>query len=291
MDHLRQIAIFAKTIDHGSFRAAAKALKLSPSVVSSQVSELEKRLGTTLVYRSTRNLSLTRQGEELLAHAHAMLEAAEAGVLSVTNQGSEPTGELRITMPAVLAHSPLVAKLADYAKQHTGIELSVDFSDSRKNMINDGYDLAIRMGWLKDSSLIARKLAHVERRLVAATAYVAEREMPRSPKDLRDWDWLELSALNSKSLVFKKPNEKTVTLKAQSRINANNAFALYQFARSGAGLAFVPDFLVERDLEEGTMTHILPDWQIEALGIYAVWPESATKNMLTRHLVDHLAAK
>lgn len=288
MEHLRQIAIFAKTIDHGSFRAAAKALTLSPSVVSQQISDLEDRLGTLLLYRSTRSLSLTRDGELLLHHARSMLEAAEKGLQSVSAHQSNPTGELRITMPAVLAHSDLVKQLADYSTAFQGVELSVDFSDSRKNMIGDGYDLAIRMGWLKDSALIARKLATVERKLVVATSYLEAKAEPKSPRDLMNWDWLALSALPSKNITFTKPDGQKVKLNPSSRIRANNAFALCQFARSGAGLAAVPDFLVADDLNAGTMSVVLPEWGIDELGIYAVWPEGATKNTLSRHLVDYL---
>lgn len=288
MEHLRQIAIFAKTIDHGSFRAAAKALTLSPSVVSQQISDLEERLGTLLLYRSTRSLSLTRDGEQLLSHARLMLDAAENGLQSVSAHRTNPTGELRITMPAVLAHSELVGQLANYSKAFEGVELLVDFSDSRKNMIGEGYDLAIRMGWLKDSALIARKLATVDRRLVASVSYLEAKVAPTSPKDLMDWDWLGLSALSSKSIVFTKPNGKTVKLSPASRIRANNAFALCQFARSGAGLAAVPDFLVTDDINAGTMSVVLPEWEIDQLGVYAVWPEGATKNTLSRHLVDYL---
>jgi DNA-binding transcriptional LysR family regulator len=115
INHLRQIAIFATTIDHGSFRAAAKALKLSPSVISSQISELEAQLGVALIYRSTRSLALTKDGKDLLRSARIMMEAAENGIQSITAKASEPSGELRITLPAVLAHSEMIGQLSTFS--------------------------------------------------------------------------------------------------------------------------------------------------------------------------------
>jgi len=289
IDQLRQMAIFARTIDHGSFRAAAKAMKLSPSVVSHQVSELEKRLGTALIYRSTRNLSLTRDGERLLSSARAMIEAAETGLQSVSDQTREPSGELRITMPAVLARSKLVEQIAGFLLTNRKVQISVDFSDTRKSLIGDGFDLAIRMGWLKDSALVARKLGSVDRRLVAARSYLTSRPEPASPEDLNDWDWLELSPVRTTKTNFQKAGHKTVTLKPASRIAVNDAHALYQFARAGTGLAFVPDFLAEDDINDGIVEYVLPDWHVEDIGIYAVWPQNAPRLGLTRYLVDHLA--
>lgn len=288
IDQLRQMAIFARTIDHGSFRAAAKAMRLSPSVVSHQVSELERRLGTALIYRSTRSLSLTRDGERLLSSARLMIEAAENGLQSVSDQASEPSGELRLTMPAVLARSRLVEQIAGFTVANRKVQLTIDFSDTRKSLISDGFDLAIRMGWLKDSALIARKLSSVKRRLVAARSYLKARPKPASPADLNDWDWLELSPVRAKQPKFQKAGHKTMALKPASRISVNDAHALYQFARAGAGLAFIPDFLAEDDVAAGVMDYVLPDWQVEDIGIYAVWPQNAPKHGLTKYLVDHL---
>ena len=289
LNQLRQMAIFVRTIDHGSFRAAAKALKLSPSVVSQQISQLEQTLGTALIYRSTRDLSLTRDGERLLASARMMVEAAEDGLRSVSDQVPVPSGELRITMPAVMAHSQLVGQLADFSTAHRNVQLSVDFSDTRKSLIGDGFDLAIRMGWLKDSALIARKLSSVKRRLVASRDYFRSRPKPLSPRDLGDWDWLEFSPVGNRKTIFKKAGHKAITLKPASCISVNEAYALYQFARCGAGLALVPDFLAENDERAGILEYVLPDWMAEDIGVFAVWPHNAPKGGLTRFLIDHLA--
>lgn len=153
IDELRQIFIFAKTVDHGSFRAAAKALRLSPSVVSHHVGQLEQSLGTALLYRSTRKLSLTPDGERLLSAAHTMIEAVEAGVQDIANQTRHVSGILRLTVPAVLGQSDLTDQFARFAVAYPQVRIDIDYSDSRRDIIGDGYDVAIRIGDLEDSSL------------------------------------------------------------------------------------------------------------------------------------------
>lgn len=288
-NELRQMAIFAKTIDHGSFRGAAKAMKLSPSVVSHQISELEKVLGTALIYRSTRNLALTAEGERLLESTRAMLDAAENGFQAISEQTLNPSGELRITMPAVLSHSRLVQQLSGFLLKYPNVRLAIDFSDTRKNLIGDRFDVAIRMGWLKDSALIARKLDDTNRRLVAAKSYFKSHPKPKDPKDLNNLDWIELSAVQGKKETFQKLKQKSIVVKPSSRIIVNDAHALYQFVRAGAGLALVPEFLAYNDIKNNLVEFVLPDWQVESLGIFAVWPQNAAKNSLTKILVEYLA--
>lgn len=289
LDQLRQIAIFAKTIDHGSFRAAARALHLSPSVVSHHVTQLEKRLGVALIYRSTRKLSLTPDGERLLAAARAMIDAAEGGLQAVSNQTHQPSGVLRVTAPAVLAQSKLVDQFATFAIAHRNVQLSLDFSDVRRELIGDGFDVAIRMGWLKDSSLMARKLFDVRRRLVAAQSYLVTRPDPVSPRDLSDWDWLELAPVWSKKPEFRKAAQRVVVARPAPRISVNDAHALYGLTRSGAGLAIIPEFLAEADVVAGNLQYVLPDWTVSPVGVFAIWPPNAPRDGLVKHFVEFLA--
>ncbi|MEM1161858.1 MAG: LysR substrate-binding domain-containing protein [Pseudomonadota bacterium] len=289
LDQLRQIAIFAKTVDHGSFRGAARALELSPSVVSYHIAQLEERLGTALLYRSTRKLSLTEDGERLLAKAHAMIEAAEDGLQIVANHAAEPSGLLRITLPAVLAQSDLVDRIAGFTSAHTKVRLELDFSDVRRELIADGMDVAIRMGWLRDSALKARKLYDVERRLVAASSYLAGRDRPKSPTDLADWNWVGLTPA-PRGQEFCRPDRKTIRLSPRAQISVNDASAIYRLVRAGAGIAVLPDYLFQQDLADGSVEVLLEDWTVAELGVYAVWPPNAPKDGLIARFVGHLAA-
>lgn len=289
LKHLRQIAIFAKTAELGSFRATAKNLRLSPSVVSHHITQLEEHLGVPLFYRSTRKMSLTRDGERLITSAKAMVDAAEEGLCSISEKAPEPSGELHVTVPSVLSKSHLVEKIAMFAISHPNVFLVLDFTDVRRDIIHDGIDVALSMGRLHDSTLKARKLLEVKRRVVAARSYLKEKPEPKTPEDLEGWDWLELSPVRLKPVFRKSPHQR-ITLKPNVRLRANDAHALYHLVRSGAGLATLPEFLVTEDITAGITQFVLPDWQLEPLGIYAVWPPNAVKNSLTMRFVDYLTA-
>ncbi|WP_299916889.1 LysR family transcriptional regulator [uncultured Roseobacter sp.] len=288
IDQLRQIAIFAKAVDHGSFRAAAKALRLSPSVVSHHITHLEEQLGVALLYRSTRKLSLTRDGERLIGAARAMIDAAEAGLNAISDMAAQPSGVLRVTAPAVLAQSSIVKRMAEFSIAHPGVRLNLDFSDLRREVIGDGIDVALRMGWLEDSALKARKLYDVDRCLVAASSYLSTRPTPDTPKDVEHWDWVELTQVKPMS-EFQKAGHQPELLKPAARLSVNDAHALYHLARSGAGLAIVPDFLMEEDAAAGVVRHVLPDWSVAPVGVFAVWPPNAPKEGLTSLFVKFLA--
>ncbi len=291
LDQLRQIAIFAKTVDHGSFRAAARSLRLSPSVVSHHVTQLEQKLGTALIYRSTRKLALTPDGERLLAAARTMMDAAETGLQEISNQPQQLSGMLRVTMPAVLAQSKLVDRVAEFAIGAPNVRISLDFSDARRELIGEGFDVAIRMGWLEDSALKARKLFDVKRVLVAATRYVETRSDPASPKDLEDWDWLELAPVWHKKPEFRNGAKSIVIMRPDSRISVNDAQALHRLTLQGAGLAIIPDFLTEATVNSGELKEVLPEWTVSPVGVYAVWPSNAPRDGLVKHFVEHLASE
>lgn len=290
LDQLRQIAIFAKTVDHGSFRAAARALEISPSVVSHHIAQLEQALGTALLYRSTRKISLTSDGERLLAEARIMINAAEAGLQAVADHTDQPSGVLNVTAPAVLAHSQFVDQIAAFAATYPRIRLDLDFSDLRRELIANGIDVAIRMGRLRDSALLARKLYDVDRRLVASRSYMENRPRPTSPGDMATWDWLELTPAPRKP-EFRKAGEQKQRIEPEVRINVNDAHALYRLVRAGAGLAILPEFLVNADLSTGAMVHVLPDWTVEPVGVYAVWPPNAPRDGLTARFVECLSSR
>ena len=291
LDELRQIAIFAKTVDHGSFRAAAKALQLSPSVVSHHVGQLEQSLGTALLYRSTRKLSLTPEGKRLLESAHDMIDAAEAGLQHISNQTKHHSGVLRITMPAVFTESVLIDHIAEFAHAYPNVELSLDFSEMRRDIIADGFDIAIRAGDMKDSSLKTQKLFGFGRRLVASRAFLKGRAIPTSPNDLSNWDWIELAPVRGRKLEFRAGRKRQTVLKPHSRIDANNVQALSQLARAGVGLAVVPEFSADSLVNAGELEYVLSDWTIDPINVFAVWPSNAPKDGLIKHLVNFFRAK
>ncbi|MEM7170548.1 MAG: LysR family transcriptional regulator [Pseudomonadota bacterium] len=287
LDRLRQLAIFAKVVETGSFRGAAKDLTLSPSVVSHHIAKLESDLGVALLYRSTRALSLTKDGETLLKWAQEMVTAAEGGLDGITAGSCEPTGRLKITAPAVLAHSRLIEVIATFSAAHPKVDLDVSFTDVRKDIIGEGIDLAIRMGWLKDSALKSKKVASEERLLLAAPSYLEGQHAPDTPSDLQSWQFLYLSGVG-RQFEFENKSGDRSTLTVGARIVVDDAVALYRLVRAGAGVGTLPLFLAKDDLKSGKVVHVLPDWRPKPLGIYAVWPPNAPRASLTTRFVSYL---
>ncbi len=290
IDDLRALAIFAKVVEAGSFRSAANELKLSPSVVSHHVAQLEERLGVALLYRSTRQLSLTFEGKILFASAKSMLLAAESGLNSIAHQTSEPSGKLTLTVPALLTRSSLVKDIATFVKTFPKIALSISFSDIQQDVIREGIDLAIRIGDLKDSALKSKRLFDLKRKLVVSPDFMINHETPHSPKDLIQWDWIGLKMrANTKTLI--NQSGKTFSIDFEPRIIADSVDAVCQLAIAGLGLATPPSFLVAEDISQGRLVEPLPDWHAEPLPVYAVWPPNVTKESLTFKLIAFLETR
>lgn len=290
INNLKPMFVFAKTVELGSFRAAAKALNLSPSVVSYHISQLEEQFEVALLYRSTRKLSLTDQGKKLFDCVNQMVRSAEQGVDSLTGKAQESFGKLVITAPAALSRGLLINDIASFAKLNSKIELLLNFTDSPQDLIADGIDIAIRVGELKDSSLKSRKITEMERKLVATPGYIESKPEPRSPRDFSKWEWIRFSSVSA-TRVFTAKNGRSEKIKFDSRIAVDNADALCQFVKAGLGLGTPPLFLIENDLKAGRLVEVLPNWKIDSLPVYGVWPINTPRSSLTNLFVEYLVNK
>jgi DNA-binding transcriptional LysR family regulator len=287
IDDLRAIAIFAEMARQGSFRGAAKVLGLSPSVVSYHVSQLEKHVGIALVYRSTRKLSLTHEGEILYQHAKDMLASASEGLSKVSTENNEPGGKLTITLPSALTRAPINREIAEFSKLHRGIELHILYTDVRQDLIENGIDMAIRVGDMMDSSLKSKRIGQVERKLVCSPAYLTQQVEPNHPQDLASWHWIKLAMLPSnRSLINADKQSEQITFNSQ--LTVDNVEAMAQFCILGLGLATPPDFLVEEPLASGTLVEVLQEWQVEPIPLYVVWHANASGNSNIRRLLNYL---
>lgn len=287
IDELRAMAVFAKTVETGSFRSAAHELNLSPSVVSHHVSQLESRLGVALLYRSTRKLSLTSEGQTLFASAKAMLEAAAEGLNALSRQSPEPSGQLALSIPAFFATSPLLASIAIFARKHPKVALSIRFSDHREDLIENGIDLVVRIGPLKDCALKSVRFHDMERVLVASPAHIAAHPPAQTPEDLKDWDWIGLRMRPYSKLLTHRDGSSFMA-DYTPRIVVDSVEAACQLAVAGLGLASPPRFLAASALDCGQLIEVLPNWKVDALGVYALWPANAPREGLTMRLVDFL---
>ncbi|MEM7721518.1 MAG: LysR family transcriptional regulator [Pseudomonadota bacterium] len=288
IEHLRQMAVFAQVVDHGSFRGAAKALGLAPSRISETVSDLEDYLGTTLLNRTTRKVALTNEGRIFYVHVVDMLRSAEAGLDELNSRSLEPVGALRVSLPAFLTSGPLSKAVADFAKLHPNVAFSIAYTDHRMGLIEEGFDLNIRVGWLDDSSMMSRKLAEGTRMLVAGTGYAGRRLTPKRPADLEDWDWIRYQQRGDKT-EFTGPEGSVESVTGNAQIEVDSIDSVFYFATQNMGVTILPSFLAQRGIDNGELVELLPEWRLRDLGIYAVWPDNSRRESLTLLFVRFLA--
>ncbi len=285
IDDLKAMAIFAETIKRGSFRAAAEALDLSPSVVSYQITKLEERLGSALIYRSTRKLSMTAEGETLFDHATQMMDQAELGIRIVSGH-DHATGRLNITLPLSMSGDILTQQLAAFARENPGIDCHFIFDDARLDLVALGIDIAFSLGSLPDSSLNVKRLGTRGRTLVCSPDYLSRHETPHHPRDLKGWSWIKHDILpGSRTLI--SGNERIET-NLTGTISANSSVAMVEFTVAGLGLCTAADWLIEDHLKEGRLVRVLPEWDVEAMPLYAVWHGNIGDCSNTRRLLNFL---
>ena len=290
IEDLRALAIFAKTVELGSFRSAAKALQLSPSVVSHHIATLEKRLGAALLYRSTRRLSLSDEGSVLYASAKTMLEAAEQGLDAIAERANAPSGTFRITMPAFFSRAPLLNDIAEFSALYPRIKLELNFSDQTRDVIREGFDLAIRVGEMNDSGLKSKRVGDLSRKLVAAPKLMSSYKKPHKPSDLCEWRWIGLKMREHYKIVVHHRLGIT-RIDYQPNLIVDHIDAMCQLAIQGMGLATPPTFLIEQALNEGDLVEPLPRWQAEPIGVYALWPANASKQSFAARFLAFLDSK
>lgn len=273
MDRLRQMAVFAQVIQAGSMSAAARELGLTASAVSQQIRQLETDLGVTLLHRSTRRLSLSEAGAVFLDGCQSMVAAARGAEQRLADLRDAPVGELRLTAPADFARSHLAPALAPWLLDHPRLTLHLLASDERIDLIEHRIDLAIRIGRLPDSSLVARRLGTWEEVLCAAPSYLARRGLPREPADLAGHDWLSLSVLAEPVHVeLAVADGRVERLRLEPRLASNSASALRELALAGLGIVRQPLMGVADELRRGQLVRLLPGWVLPELGVFAITP-------------------
>jgi DNA-binding transcriptional LysR family regulator len=289
---LGAMALFARVVETGSFTGAAAQLGLSKSSVSKQVSRLEARLGTRLLNRTTRRLSLTEAGQAFFEGCQRVVAEAAAAEQAVTHLAAAPRGVLRVNAPmsfGVLHVAPAVPELLAACPE---LALDLTLNDRRVDLIEEGYDMAIRIGALGDSSLIARRLAPSHRMLCAAPAYLARHGRPEAPEDLADHDCLVYSyqTLGREWRLRSPAGERRVRI--AGRLAVNNGDALLAAALAGQGIVFLPSFIAGEALRGGGLERLLPAWRdAEETGVHAVYPAGRNLAPKVRVFIDFLAAR
>lgn len=287
IDHLKSMAVFAVVVEETSFRRAANRLSLSPSVISHHVSTLEKRLGVSLIYRSTRSFSLTDEGRRFYESARAMSAAASDGLGEFVQKSDAKLTQLRVAIPEMLSSNPIFDRMTAFAEQNPGAQLVLTSSDTMTNLISETMDVAIRVGRLKDSELKARKISEDQLLLVASPAYAKAHKKPSHPNDLMPWRRIIFSAVPTE-IPLKKGKETAQLECTTISAVADSIHVIHKMARAGLGLAGLPHELIREDLKSGTLRRILPDWKGPSLDVFVVWHKNVSPRSTTRAFINHM---
>jgi DNA-binding transcriptional LysR family regulator len=292
MDRLAALEAFARVAETGSFSAAARALALSKSLISRQVSALEAELGARLIARTTRSLALTEAGRGYYEQVARILAQMEEADLSVSQLQATPRGKLRVNAPMSFSLLRLAPVLPDFLALYPEIDVDLSMNDRRVDLMEEGFDLAIRLGRLAESSLVARKLGPMQRIVCASPAYLAERGLPKVPADLRVHDCLCYSNADTvDEWRFSGPEGRAITVEVKGRVRANNGDLLRLAALRGLGLVDLPSFLVGADIEAGALVPVLRDYIRQEGGVYAVYPHARYLPPKIRVFIDFLAER
>ena len=292
MDRLAAIEAFVRVAESGSFSQAAERLRSSKSVVSRQISALEAELGARLLHRTTRALTLTEAGRSYFERATRVLaDLAEANA-SVGQLQAAPRGRLRVNAPMSFGFLHLAPAVPDFLNRYPDVALELTMNDRFVDLVEEGFDVAVRIGKLDDSSLVARKLAPMRRAVCAAPAYLEKRGVPASPDDLKAHECLCYSNLGlSQEWRFVRPDGAPWPVDVHGRLHANNGDALRAAALRGFGLAVLPSFLVGRDFQSGALVSVLERFMPQDSAAYAVYPHARHLSPKVRAFVDFLAER
>ena len=279
---LEGLAIFARVAQAGSFAGAASDIGLSNPTVSKAVSRLEQRLGVRLFHRTSRRLSLTDTGQTILETAGRMLAEAEMAECAASDSSAKPRGLVRIAAPMSFGLGFVAPVLPQLLQLYPEITLDLSLSDEVVDLIGGGFDLALRISDLPDSSLMARRLAPVKRLMVASRAYLDRRGWPTHPSQLAEHDCLIYANLPTpQTWRFVNAAGEEVSVRVAGPLRANNGDALTAAALAGCGIAAHPDFIVWREVADGLLEPILTDWPTPPIALHLVAPPGARPARVT----------
>ncbi|WP_456619323.1 LysR family transcriptional regulator [Bradyrhizobium sp. P5_C12] len=289
MDSLVSMRVFCLVAELKSFAAAAERLRLSPAMASKHVMQLEKRLGTRLLNRTSRRVSLSESGALYFEQARQMLDSLDEVEAAVSKATVVPRGTLRLTAPVWMANAMFAGVLSDYRARYPEVCLDVDLSGRLVNLVEEGFDLALRATGTPDEALIARPITRVAFHLVASAAFLDRAGRPAGPADLAGQAVLHYALYPGESFSF-TGDRGVETVKFNPVLRSGNETLLHMAALEGMGLAFLPKWLVTEDIAAGRLEHVLPNEIIFEGRLFAVYPSRKYLSAKVRTFIDFVAA-
>lgn len=283
-------AIFACVVEHRSFSGAATAIGVSKATVSKAIARLEAQLGTALFHRTSRRLTLTDSGTALAERAGRILAEARAAEEAAIDSAKAPSGLVRIAAPITFGIRFVADAIADLIAEHPGIQVDLRLSDARVDIVADGFDIALRIADLPDSSLRARRLAPIKARVVAAPAYLAQHGTPRHPADLAHHAcFLYANAIGA--WQFRKADGEEAAVRPAGPLTTDNGDAMMPALLAGLGIARLPDFIIDRELADGRLVEILSDWSPTNVALHLLTPPSTLRPARVELVIDFLSQR
>lgn len=276
------ISEFVYVAENESFTKAAKHMAISTAQVSRQISALEKRLNIKLFYRTTRKVSLTEEGRIFYLHCRSVLDGLDAAERAITNLQSKPQGKIKITAPFTYGEQQILPLLNNFMLQYSEVEVTAFLSNQKVDLVEEAYDLAIRIGKLSDSSMMAKKLGKRTNYVCASPAYLDKHGMPNSLSELNTHNCM----LGTLDHWYFKGQKK---IRVVGKLRCNNGTGLVDAALKGLGIVQLPDHYVQHYLQSGELISILDDYRVPDEGIWAVYPQNRHLSPKIRLLVDYLA--
>ena len=289
MGQLEDMQVFIRVVEAGGIGRAADQLNVAKSAVSRRLSELEKRLGVRLMNRTTRKSSLTEAGESYYQQTLKVVDQVDE--INSDLQGAECAlaGTIRLAVPLSFGLLHLSAVIDQFVKEHPQVSIHIDFSDRHVDLVEEGFDLALRIATLKDSSNQARRVCPSHHVIVASPQYLREKGMPQTPNDLEQHPFVKYSGSGDDFLELTNTKGKHYRLQLSSGILTNNGDFMLQMACSGHGIAVLPTFIASESLATGALVEVLPDYTLPSLDAWLVYPRNRYLSRRIRLLIDFIA--
>ncbi len=291
MGQLEDMAMFVRIVEAGSITKAAEQLNIAKSAVSRRLKELETRLGSQLISRTTRQSNLTQAGEQYYRQVTHILSEVDALNEQTSGAPTRIEGTLKMTAPLSFGLMHLNAVIDEYANLHPNLSFELDFSDRHVDLIEEGYELAIRIRELQDSSYQAKRLALIRYALCASPDYLSKMGTPKTLADLATHEFLQYGLSKTSHLELTDAQGKKHTHTIDAKIKATNGEFLVDLAVKGHGIVFMPTFIVYQRLACGELVPILPQYQLPTLSAYAVYPKNRFLSQRCRYLIDFIAER
>ncbi len=291
MDILAAFQVFVRVSESGSFSAVAREMGLSQPAISRQIAALEDHFGERLLHRTTRSLTLTDDGKDLLVHATRVLDSLQEAETAVGRRRGTVAGMVRLSVPVIFGRLYLTPRVGKLLAAHPALELDILFNDGLADLVAEGIDLAVRAGMIADSSLITRRLGNVARHALASTEYLARRGAPTTPADLANHDCLMFTqGVSPTHWQFEGPDGK-FSIPIRGRFRSDSGEGVREAVISGYGIGMLPAWYFRDEIIEGSVKILLQEWQVPGIPVHLIYPSRRHLSPRVRAVMDFLVSE